>query len=460
MTDDTRQDHAPGERPDGQPEHPADSGDAHRDEGREKEHREAERLVERLTQQVTAQWASLRAERRHEEPAPIVAGPSNFSRAQVPWGLDLAAAWSWRFLVIVAAGYAILWTLARFSAVTVPLAIALLLAALVSPWVNGLRRVGVPRSLGAATGVVVMLAVVGALLTFAGQQVVNGATDLADQVVAGLDEIRAWLEDGPLNASESQVNDYIQQIQDAITDWSKSGALDQAAGIGTAIGHVTAGFFIVLFAMYFFLADGERIWSWMVRLSPRAARGHVDSSGRVAWVSLTQFVRATVVVALADAIGIMVVAWILDVPFILAIGVLVFLGAFVPLVGATVAGAVAVLVALVDHGPVTALLMLLGVIVVQQIEGNVLQPFLMGRFVSVHPLGIIVAIGLGLVLAGVVGALLAVPLAAAVNAVVLHLAGQASVQEVDRTEVEQDEYEEENPGARNADDPLHGKETR
>ena len=141
----------------------------------------------------------------------------------------------------------------------------------------------------------------------------------------------------------------------------------------------------MLFSTYFFLADGERIWAWVVRLAPRAARERVDSSGRVAWVSLTQFVRATVIVALVDAIGIMIVAAILGVPFVLAIGVLVFLGAFVPMVGATVAGTVAVLVALVDQGPITALLMLGGVILVQQIEGHVLQPFLMGRWVVGAP---------------------------------------------------------------------------
>ena len=151
----------------------------------------------------------------------------------------------------------------------------------------------------------------------------------------------------------------------------------------------------MLFSTYFFLADGERIWSWMVRLSPRAARGHVDSSGRVAWISLTQFVRATVIVALTDAIGIAVGAAILGVPFVLAIGVLVFLGAFVPLVGATVAGTVAVLVALVANGPITALLMLAVIIGVQQLEAHVLQPFLMGRWVSVHPLAVILAIAAG-----------------------------------------------------------------
>ena len=180
-----------------------------------------------------------------------------------------------------------------------------------------------------------------------------------------------------------------------------------------------------MFSTFFFLSDGGRIWSWLVRLAPRAAREHVDSSGRVAWVSLTQFVRATVLVALADAIGVMVVAAILGVPFVLAIGVLVFLGAFIPMVGATVAGSVAILVALVDQGPITALFMFGGVILVQQIEGHILQPFLMGRFVSVHPLGVIVAIGCGVLVAGIAGALIAVPLVAAGNAVVNHLARDA-----------------------------------
>jgi putative heme transporter len=356
----------------------------------------------------------------------VAGGPSNFSRAEVPWGVDLAAAWSWRFLVIGLAGYVILRLLAFFAVVTLPLVVALLITALSVPVVRALRAVGVPK--GAAAGLVVVggLLLVAALLSYVGQQVANGASDLADQVVAGLDEIKTWLRDGPLNASDSQINDYIGQTQTAITDWAKNGDfLGQVGEVSTAVGHVFAGFFIVLFSTYFFLADGERIWSWMVRLAPRAARERVDSSGRVAWVSTTRFVRATVIVALTDAIGIMIVAAILGVPFVSAIGVLVFLGAFVPMIGATIAGTVAVLVALVDQGPIVALLMLGGVILVQQIEGHVLQPFLMGRFVSVHPLGVIVAIACGVIVAGIAGALVAVPMAAAINAVVVHLAGHA-----------------------------------
>jgi len=388
---------------------------------------EADSLSDRLAQQFAHQWAQLRAERRRE-PEPIRGGPSNFSPAHVPWGVDLAAAWAWRVLVIAAAGYLVLWLVTFFALVTLPIIVALLIAALVGPIVGWLAAIGIPRGLSAGFVVVGGIAMVALLLTFVGAQVAQGASDLADQVVRGLDEIKDWLRDGPLHASDSQINDFIDTMQQSITERSRNGEiLTQVTEVGTAVGHVLAAFFIILFSTYFFLADGDRIWSWVVRIAPRAARERIDSSGRVAWISLTQFVRATVLVALTDAIGIMIVAASLGVPFVLAIGVLVFLGAFVPMIGATIAGIVAILVALVDQGPLTALFMMIGVIVVQQIEGHVLQPFLMGRFVSVHPLGVIVAIACGVLVAGVAGALIAVPLAAAGNAVVQHLAAFADV---------------------------------
>jgi predicted PurR-regulated permease PerM len=389
-------------------------------------HPTRERVASRLAQQWTAMR---RAERRPDpEPIPIVGGPTNFSRAEVPYGVDLAAAWSWRLLVITGAAVVIGYLVSFFAVLVLPLAIAILLAALVAPLVDALARLGLRRSLAAGLVVIATLGTVGALLTFAGQQVAEGATDLADQVVAGLDEVTDWLKTGPLNATDSQINDYINSVQEAISrQTQEGGVLTRVTEVGTAVGHVLAGFFIVLFATYFFLADGARIWAWLVRLSPRAGRERMDSSGRVAWVSLTQFVRATVIVAAVDAIGIMLGAFFLGVPFVLAIGVLVFLGSFVPMIGATVAGTVAVLVALVDQGPITALIMLGVVIGVQQLEAHILQPFLMGRWVSLHPLGVILAIGAGVITAGVAGALVAVPLAAAVNAVVQHLAGFTDV---------------------------------
>jgi predicted PurR-regulated permease PerM len=404
-------------------------------------HRPASEVAESeesIAARLAHQWAQLREERR-PEPVVIAAGTSNFSRAQVPWGVDVAAAWAWRFLVIATAGYVVLRLVAFLAVVTIPLAIALLISALAVPVVDGLDRLGVPRKMAALLVVIFGIALVAALLTFAGQQVANGAQDLADQSVKGLGEIKDWLKNGPLNASDNQIDDYIQRTQDAITESTQNGVgLSSVTEVGTALGHIFAGFFIVLFSTYFFLADGKRIWAWVVRLAPRAARRHVDSSGRVAWISLTQFVRATVIVAAVDAIGISTVAAVLGVPFVLAIGVLVFLGSFVPMVGATIAGTVAVLVALVDQGPVTALFMLGGVILVQQIEGHILQPFLMGRWVSLHPLGVIVAIGCGALVAGIAGALVAVPMAAALNAVVQHLASRTEPGDDPVEELEED----------------------
>jgi len=395
------------------------------------------RSDDRFRERFAQQWSEIRAERRAEVTVPTIsAGPSNFTRAQVPWAVDLAAAWSWRMLVIAAAAFAVGWVVAQFSVIVMPLVIALLIAALAAPAVEASARVGFPRSLAAVLVVLGGLGAVVLLLTFVGQQVAQGFNDLAQQVVSGLGQIRGWLRTGPLQASESQISEAIRQAQDLVIS-SNEEMVTRLTDIGTVLGHVVAGFFIVLFATYFFLADGGRIWAWLVRLFPRAARTRADSSGKVAWRSLTQFVRATVLVAFVDAIGIVIVALILDVPLAPAIGVLVFLGAFIPLVGATLSGSVAVLVALVAQGPVVALLMLAGVILVQQVEAQVLQPFLLGRFVSVHPLGVLVAIACGVLLAGIAGALVAVPFVAALNAVVQHLAAYTEVGDDDpRDEVE------------------------
>lgn len=390
----------------------------------------ADRSGERLTERLAHQLAHLRAEQRRAEPAAIAAGPSNFSRAQVPWGLDLAAAWAWRLIVIGIATYALFRGLQFFAELTIPIVVALLVTALASPVVDFLERIHVRRAFGAFIVVLGILLLVAAMLALAGQQVASGANDLAAQVSSGLGDLKQWLKTGPLQLSDNQISDYIQKAQDKLADQAKSGeVLSQATHVGSALGHVLAGLFLVLFSTYFFLADGERIWAWAVRIAPRAARSRVDSSGRVAWISLTQFVRATVIVAVTDAVGVMIAASILQVQFVFAIGVLVFLGAFVPIVGAFVAGTVAVLVAFVDHGIVVALLMLGAVVLVQQIESHVLQPFLMGRFVAIHPLGIIVAIAAGILVAGIAGALVAVPFAAAANAVVQHLANDTRVGE-------------------------------
>ena len=415
--------------------------------------RRRERSAERTADRDGRQWAQhlsqqLALARAQRQMPPVVApvvpsAPTNFSRAEVPYGVDLAAAWSWRLLVILAAGWVVAQGVQMVSVVLIPVAIALFLAALALPAVHLLsRRLG--KGLSSAVVLLGLTGFVGLMVTFAAQQVVSGFTSLADEVVVSIDQIQDWLNEGPLQISDKQVNGLLESMQDLVAA-SNAQIVSRLTELGSAVGQIVAGFFLVLFALYFFLADGNRIWTWVVRLFPRAARSRADSAGQVAWLSLTQFVRATVIVAAVDAIGIMIVAAILQVPFVMAIGVLVFLGAFVPIIGATLTGLVAVLVALVAQGPIAALLMLAGVVGVQQLESNVLQPFLLGRMVSIHPLAVILAVASGVLIAGIAGALVAVPIVACVNAAVVHLAGESDQAVTDEAAVLTDDEERQDP---------------
>lgn len=352
--------------------------------------------------------------------------PRGPTRYEVPIGVEIAAAWAWRVVIIGAAAYLLARVLGHFSEVTVPVAVAVLLTALTIGGVDWLGRRGVPRIVATIIVVLGLLVGVFGLIGLVGQQLSTQFDDLRDSVVEGIAQLQDWARTGPLQLSDAQLADWVDRVKEAIAS-SDTQVISQATEVGTRIGHFVAGFFIALFTLFFLLYEGERIWSWVVGLFPRQSRDRVRSSGRAAWGSLTAFVRATVLVALVDAIGIAAVALLLQVPLAAAIGVLVFLGAFVPIIGALLSGMVAVLVALVAQGPVTAVLMLAGVIAVQQIESHVLQPFLMGHIVALHPLAILLAIAAGVVTAGIVGALLAVPFAACLNSVVRHLAEGAPV---------------------------------
>ncbi|MGI8675862.1 MAG: AI-2E family transporter [Nocardioidaceae bacterium] len=360
-----------------------------------------------------------------QEPAPVP------RPVEIPHGVEIAAAWSWRLLLIAAAGGLIFWLLRFFREVTVPLAIALLITALATPFVDLLGRLGLPRGLATAITVIGGLAVVVGMLALVGQQVTTQLSDLRGEVVEGLQQIEDWLQDGPLNLSDADISAMVDRVQETFSSGNGE-VVTRVTEVGTTVTRVAAGSFIVLFATYFFLYQGNRIWGFLVGLFPRPARRQLDASGRRAWVSLTAFVRATVLVALVDAVGIALAAAVLRVPLALAIGVLVFLGAFVPLVGALVTGFVAVLVALVSQGFYISLAMLGAVVLVQQIEAHVLQPFLLGRLVSLHPLAVIIAIAAGIVVAGIVGALIAVPLVACGSAIIKHIAGEAEQERVRR----------------------------
>ena len=336
----------------------------------------------------------------------------------VPRGVRTASEWAWRVIVIGAAVYAALRLLGFLSEVVIPIVVALLLAALLRPVARSLGR-HMPAGLAAGLTVVGSLALISGILSFVGSQFSSQFGDIVDQASKGIDEIREWLR-STFHVSDTQVGQWIDTAKSELTS-SQSNIGQTAAHAGLTATHALAGFFVALFALFFFLYEGDRIWAWLVRLFPRGARARVHSSGLIAWGQLSAFTRATVMVAAVDAIVIGTGAAILHVPFASGIAVLIFFGAFIPVVGAFVSGTVAVLLALVALGPIQALVMLGVVTGTMQLESHVLQPFLLGRAVRVHPLSVILGIAAGIVVAGIVGALIAVPSIAVLNAVGHHL---------------------------------------
>lgn len=341
----------------------------------------------------------------------------------VPPSVRAAASWSWRFLLI-AAGLALLgWLLAFFKVLVVAVAVAVLLAVLLAPVVTWLHRVArLPHGLASAVTVLLTLALVGGIVTLAGNSIVNGFAELRTEALAGFQQLIDWLSEGPLALSASQLDGYAQQVTDLVSTNSDS-LVTGALSVTTTVGHVVAGGLITIFCTLFFLHDGRHIWGWVVGLLPRGSREKVHQAGRRGLVTLGGYTRTQILVALVDALGIGIGALVLGVPLALPLAALVFVGSFIPIVGALATGVIAILVALVAQGPADALWMLLIVLGVQQIEGHILQPLLMGHAVSLHPVAVVLAVAAGSLAAGIVGALFAVPIVAVVNTVVLYLHG-------------------------------------
>ena len=339
-------------------------------------------------------------------------------------GLKLAAAWSWRSLVVLAGIGVAFWLLAKISSVVLPVLIALLLAALLAPLTGWLVKKGLPRVAAALIAFLGFIVVVVGLFTLVGQQIYSGMPELVDQVITGFSGISDWLASRPFGLDASTVSGYIDDSIAAATSFFQNnssqllgGALQATSSVGTFL----AGAAVCLFATFFFLYDGAKIFRWMIRLLPLPAQPIATGASQRGWTSLVQYVRVQVLVAAVDAIGIGIGAAFLGIPLVIPLTVLVFLASFVPVVGAIASGVVAVLVALVSSGPVSAIIMLAVVIAVQQIESQVLQPFLMGKAVSVHPLAVILSVTGGGFLFGIVGALFAVPMVAVVNTVVTYI---------------------------------------
>ena len=342
----------------------------------------------------------------------------------VPSGLRLAASWAWRIILVSALVYGLARAAGYLSEVVIPVAIAILLAAMLTPVANRLRGWGWNSAAASAVTLLGGIILIAGALTLITSQIVGQAADLSTNVTTGFNHLVTTLQNSrlPINASYFDAAAWGTRIQKFLTE-SRSTIAGYAAEVGSQVGHFVAGLAITLFSLFYFLYDGRGIFAALLRFFPQESRSRVDHAASNGWRALSGYVRATILVALSDAVVVLIGALLLGVPVAPALAALVFIGAFVPLVGAFVSGSVAVLVALVALGWVQALIMLAIIIFVLEVEGHVLQPLLLGRAVKLHPLAVLLSIAAGIVISGIIGALLAVPILAFTKSFVEYLRG-------------------------------------
>jgi putative heme transporter len=355
------------------------------------------------------------------------------SRASVPRFLDEGARWAWRFLVVAAAVAVLVWLTARLTVVIIPIAVALVLAALLAPVVELLAR-RLPRLL--STWIVLLTAIallvgLGFVLSAPIADAVGNISDELDTVVTDLEE---WLQDGPLGLSADTVDSLSESIADA-ADRAGSGLLDSPASTVRRVVEVVGGFFLMVVLLFFFLKDGPQLWSWVLDRVRPVRRPTVDASGRAAISSLQGWIRGVAITGVVDGTLIGAAMLILGVPAALPVAVLTVGASFFPIIGATLAGALAVAIALTSEGLVTAIILGFVVLAVQQIEGDVILPVVMRRQVALHPIVILVSLAVGGALGGILGALVAVPLTASVSAAIRAASGLAGPDDVDDGEL-------------------------
>ncbi|MCF8588745.1 AI-2E family transporter [Gordonia liuliyuniae] len=331
--------------------------------------------------------------------------------AKVAPAVRATAAWTWRLLIIGVGVAALAWLFHRFEDVLFPTALALLLTAMLRPsveWATGKR---VPRIVAVLTAVIATIVVVIGLVAFAVQQGVASGSELVSEFTDTVNDARKWLTDSNLPISD----DTISSISTDLIHWAKTNEATLASGaLGTAefAVRIGSGALLTVFLVIFFLYDGHRLWRYVTRLVPESSRHRVRGASAAGFRTLESYVRATVIVAAIDATVIGIGLALLGVPLALPLVLIIFLGSFIPIVGSFVSGTLAVVVTLTTQGLLNAVIVLAILVFVMAFESHILQPFVLGRSVRLHPVAVILAIALGLLLAGIVGGLLAVPLVA------------------------------------------------
>jgi putative heme transporter len=329
----------------------------------------------------------------------------------VPEPLQRVGLWSAYFLLTIAGFLALLYLIVRLKIIFIPLFVALLITTLLAPLVARLRARGWKPLLATWSVLLGALLLLSGIVALLIPQFTDQFDEMEQSATEGFDDVVQWLGEGPLRINEQELNNYLEQATERIQQNSEQITGGLVTGL-TATFEFIAGILLAFVLVFFFLKDGSEIWEWIKRQASRRTRPHLDELGSRAWTTLTAYVRGTAVIALVDAVLIGAALLIVGNPLWIPLAVITFFGAFFPIVGAVVAGAIAALVTLVTNG-VTPALIITGVIVlIQQVEGDVLQPVVMGKAVRLHPIVILVVLTAGGILGGIAGAFVAVPAAA------------------------------------------------
>jgi predicted PurR-regulated permease PerM len=346
--------------------------------------------------------------------------PNVPEQSRVPSWLQTAAAWSWRLLLIAIVIYLTTRLLGILYIVVVPCVAALLLTALLQPLADRLCRAGLPRLAATWATLLIAAAVLGGLVTLVATRVSADYPTLVAEARHTTTQVESWLSGPPFHVKNSNVQKFLNDIPGYLSK-HKSFVEGTVVTGGKIAAQFFGGLVLMLFVMFFLIKDGERIWTWLLGALRTESAERVNRAGHAAWLAVVYYMRGTVAVAAIHAIVIGLVLWIMSVPLALPLAVLVFLAAFVPLVGLLVAGALAIVVTLATKGWVDAVI-LLGILIVEdQLEAHLLQPQVVGRAIRLHPLAVILSLAAGGVLAGIAGAVVAVPIVAVITRAVPEL---------------------------------------
>jgi predicted PurR-regulated permease PerM len=316
-----------------------------------------------------------------------------------------------QFLLICAAVVVLFWVLGRLWSILLPIVLGLLIATVLWPTTRFLRKHRWPPALAASMVLLAAITILVGIIAAIAPSVADQVTELSDAATSALQDVQVWLQGPPFNLGEDQIGNAVDTVINSIQDNAQNIAGYALTG-ASVVGNSLLNLVLALVLVFFFLKDGPRFVPWLsAQTGPRVAR-HVAALSYKSWDTLSEFIRQQALVGFIDAFFIGIGLWILGVPLVLPLAVLTFFGGFIPIIGAFVAGAFAVLIALVSNGFTTALIVLAIVILVQQIEGNVLQPIIQGRGFNLHAGVVILAVTAGSSLAGIIGAFLSVPIAA------------------------------------------------